>query len=997
MKKIFLLAFTFLSVIQYFAVTYTANSGLGTWTDPSNWTPAGVPGAADDVIIPDGSTMRILGTSESCNTLFLDCNSNFSSTNTVLVLIGSSSLSITGDLKMDEDFAVTGEAIINIAATSTVTVGGNLVQNLFNNTGAKIYMTSGASTLNLSGNFNFGYGTAGTFSGGSNGSTLHLNGSAVQSIPASESTFSFCNISIANTSGSAVTIDADLTSTNFTGNLTINNGSIFSDAGFNIACAGNVSNAGTYNASGSLNIEGNYTNSGTFTSSGCNINLAGNWNNSGTYTYSSGDIVTFDGTASDQTIDGNTDWYDIVLNNTSGSGTEFTFASGSHTIRSILDIDAGAVTNSASITLLSDASGTAQMADIGSGSFVGSINMQRYFNKAAQNWVCVGAPLSGNTLNSYHDNGISPGQEFILTGYTGADYTASNWFSFINTYTYNAANVGVGGVKDDGWVAATNTSNPIGADNNFKAEFIYADAVDYNLRLAGTPNTGNTSITLAYSNSGTASESGWNLITNPYPCTVDWESVSGGLSGVNNFYSVYTESGNFAYYEGGIGGTNGATQYIPVMQGIWVQSTGGTSISFSEADKAPTQDPNFLKSSSTNQIMRVSISGVVNSFSDEALIVSGSNYSNAFDQADNDIIKWRSMDSAYAPNLATYSNDNYELAFNKINMNQSIDIPLTARPGDSANGNYTIAFTIPSDYMNGACITLEDLVDGTTTNLRNDTSYSFTSDINDPEARFIIHIDKAFDALSNQPTCSSSADGSIVLTSDDIDGYNFELVDDNGVTLDYQTAVNGSVTFDFISSGTYTINTNYVSACGQTNEVVIVEAPEDLDASFTTNTNNIDLGTNDILEVTSNSTGLNYEWQFGDGTTSTGQFASHTYTANGTYTVTLIVDNGTCSNSYSTLVTVSNSTVGLEESELDNKLNAFVSNGRIVLDVELEQLNNLEINVTNLNGQQVAWSNNNTLQSGRIDVADATIFASGVYLMQVKGDEFTRTIKLVIE
>lgn len=996
MKRIFILTNLLFCFSVSWATTYVANSGVNTWTDATAWSPNGVPGASDDVIIPDGATMRILGTTESCNTLYLNCNYNFSSTNSTLVMIGASSLSITGDITMDQDFAVVGQAIINIASTSTVSVGGNITQNVFDATGAKMYMSSGASTLNLTGNFVFGYGLAGTFAGGTLGSTINFNGSTAQTVPSAESTFAFCNLTSSNTNASGLTINAALTSTNFKGNLTTNSGATFSDASYSITCAGNVSNAGTFNASGALDIAGNFTNSGTFTSSGCNINLAGNWNNSGTYTYSTGDLVTFDGTANNQTIDGNTDWYDITLNNTFTSGT-ITFSSGNHSIRHIFDIDAGAITNSASITFLSDASGTAQMADITGGSFSGSINMQRYFSKGTQNWVCIGTPLSGNTLNNLHDDGIAAGQEFILSGYTGADYTSSNWYGYNNTYFYDANNVV--SVRDDGWVAATNTTNAIGADNNFQANFIYADAVTYNVRVSGTPNTGTTVIPLSYTSTGTASEDGWNLITNPFPCTVDWESVRGGLSGVNDFYSVYTESGNFAYYEGGIGGTNGATRYVPVMQGFWVQSTGGTSISFAESHKAPTQDPGFLKTATTNQVMRIAINGSVNNFSDEALIVAGDNYVNNFDQADNDIIKWKSLDSLKAPNLATFSNDNIELAFNKINKNQSIDIPLTARPGNSAQGNYQLDFTIPSDYMNGACISLEDVLTGNITDLKTDTSYSFTSSLSDPEVRFIIHINKAYNILSAEPSCSSSADGSISISGGNIDGHNFELIDDLGNVVATQTAANNSVVFDLISAGNYTINTDYVSACGQSTETIIVNQPADLDAGFTTNANTIDIANNDILEVTSNASGLNYMWDFGDGNTSTGDFASHTYTNSGSYVVTLTVDNGTCSNSSTTSVTVTNSVTGIDESNNNNNnnINAYITNDHLMVDLKLDQVNNISIKVISLNGKLITSLSNKQIQEGRIDVTSTTEFAAGVYLVQVIGDNFTKTIKIPLQ
>lgn len=52
------------------------------------------------------------------------------------------------------------------------------------------------------------------------------------------------------------------------------------------------------------------------------------------------------------------------------------------------------------------------------------------------------------------------------------------------------------------------------------------------------------------------------------------------------------------------------------------------------------------------------------------------------------------------------------------------------------------------------------------------------------------------------------------------------------------------------------------------------------------------------------STGMMYNWDFGDGNTSTLENPSHTYASVGTFTVTLIVDNGYCSDTTTASVTI---------------------------------------------------------------------------------------------
>ncbi len=60
-----------------------------------------------------------------------------------------------------------------------------------------------------------------------------------------------------------------------------------------------------------------------------------------------------------------------------------------------------------------------------------------------------------------------------------------------------------------------------------------------------------------------------------------------------------------------------------------------------------------------------------------------------------------------------------------------------------------------------------------------------------------------------------------------------------------------------------------------------------------------------LVDFTNTGTsGANYFWDFGDGNNSSLENPSHTYASAGTYTVTLIVDNGFCSDTTSTIITI---------------------------------------------------------------------------------------------
>ena len=82
------------------------------------------------------------------------------------------------------------------------------------------------------------------------------------------------------------------------------------------------------------------------------------------------------------------------------------------------------------------------------------------------------------------------------------------------------------------------------------------------------------SATLTNTSSGTAISDGWNLVGNPYPSEIDWSAAAGWTkTGLDNAIYFWDQANNrFASFVSGIG-TNGATRYIPCMQGFYVHVT----------------------------------------------------------------------------------------------------------------------------------------------------------------------------------------------------------------------------------------------------------------------------------------------------------------------------------------------------------------------------------------------------------------------------------------
>ena len=954
MKHILLICSLF-CVTMTQAADFTSSGFLDIWDVDISWFVSGsdadgIPDSDDNVTIANGHSVSVSG-AQTCASLTILSTGGFSA----VIMDASASLAVLGN--------ITGS---NSSAADT-----------------EIDLTEDFCSFNFGGVF---MGNDITIAGGTT-STFTFDGSVAQTTGTDNAFIAYNNIVIANSSG--VTLDGALSATNLTGDFTITSG-VFNDGGLSNVLVGNLTNSGTYNASGSIDLSGNLTNSGTFTSTGCDINIEVNWDNTGgTYTYFDGDNVTFDGSGF-QRIYGDTDWFNLTINK---SGSFIYVFSGTQNIRNIFNIDAGGVNSyNGSVVLISDAVRTAQMDDIGTGSYAGDMTVQRQIVKTQQSFLSIGSPVSGTTLASWQDDNI------LYTGtgpgtFTGANYENFGWH---NTYWYNEA--AADGTMNNGFTKAATTAQAVGASNDFRAFHIYTDAVTYNLDVTGVPNTGTVNIPLQYDGAFAGTQAGWNLIANPYPCTIDWESIHGGTLGtlIDGFFVYNDGLSNYDYYDGDANtGLVAATQFIPHTQGFWVRSTGLTSLEISESDKSTT-DQAFYKSSN-GSYMRIALSGNVNTFGDAAVIIERDDYTENYD-VDVDIQKLLTLNPNNAPSLYTITPDGYDLCFNKI-ADESISIPLVAKAGALAQGDYTLDFDIPLDFMLGACITLEDLHTGIITDLRSDTTYAYVSSDTTTLPRFILHLVKGFNTSVVDLACFGSTEGAVTIDGAGITGSTFELLDGAGNAVFSVTAANDTVEFSNVPAGEYQVATNHAGSCSSENLFISVIEPTQVIANFDLAEDTVYLVQGGILEVNNMSSATNYAWDFGDGNTSIDENPTHVYTAPGIYQVMLSADNdniGQCTEVTSKNIVVMNGPLSIDAMQLEENTNAFVNNGKVVVDFALENHTNVEIILVDVTGKRIL-SNEYTISSGRIALINTDKISNGVYFVNITIEGQRKSQKLFID
>lgn len=144
------------------------------------------------------------------------------------------------------------------------------------------------------------------------------------------------------------------------------------------------------------------------------------------------------------------------------------------------------------------------------------------------------------------------------------------------------------------------------------------------------------------------------------------------------------------------------------------------------------------------------------------------------------------------------------------------------------------------------------------------------------------------------------------------------------------------------------------------------------------------------FETTASNTST-YMWDFGDGTTSTEENPSHTFTTNGTFEVVLTVGNQ-CGDFMVTESFIINSNA-VTEAELAN-VNIYPNPSHNYLNIELTNRESdlIRMDVLDINGKLIL---SNTFKSAyyKLDVSNMT---AGTYLIRLKSDDATYYKKVVI-
>ena len=342
----------------------------------------------------------------------------------------------------------------------------------------------------------------------------------------------------------------------------------------------------------------------------------------------------------------------------------------------------------------------------------GDVTVQRYMSGEGKIWRYISSPVSNATIADWQD-------DFRITG-NFDDPSTGPGINPNSPSLYYYGESGSGANKQLGWTAyptsGSAASNSIIPGTGYSA--LMLDGLNpIVVDITGTINQGDFAYNVSFAGSG------WNLLGNPYPATVDWKNTNGwSRSNVANaIYVRNNENGNensiIASFIDGIG-TNGGTGLIATGQSFWVLAIGSNpSLIVNERAKGATTGV-FFRNQAPANYFRITLRSATQS--DEAVVRFNAAATLDFDP-EMDAMKF----SNGGINLSTQAHSRDEMAINSIPMpvnEQKLNLNLQK----TKPGNFNLSFTELNRLDFPCRIKLIDNYSGSVTELADSSIYEFT-------------------------------------------------------------------------------------------------------------------------------------------------------------------------------------------------------------------------------------------------------------------------------
>ena len=728
---------------------------------------------------------------------------------------------------------------------------------------------------------------------------------------------------------------------------------------------------------------------------GFTLNVKGDWmvgpSIASTTVLDCNGVVEFNGNgASPQLISGKTTFGNLTTNNTTAGVT----LQNTTSVSCILKSNAGNLNSAGYLVIRSTPTITA-LVDPSSGNINGNVSVERKIGSIS-GYHYLSSPVSGafvnNTVNGWRDDFT------ILSSLDGIVFIPGNTYSQLpSVWEYNESNPNPNPAY--GWISATAGDDPITPLKGFACVVGSGSVVDVFGPLNNASIPGGYNITKT---AGTGIGEGLNAVGNPYASPISWNAFRAltsnntllSTSGYQTFISSGGYNGTYGSWDGSIGSPVSVTDKIASSQGVLVTALAAGTINAANSVRLTTAadlDATFFNGyNSVPDLLRLEVQG--NGFINETAMYFDATAEDNFNVNRDARLIYTPVSGV--PNI--YSKiDNTPLNINVMGkLNTDKVVPLGVKIQTA--GNYNLVATDMTSFAPSVMAYLEDTQAGTMTNLRTNPAYSVTLPAGEINNRFFVHFKPAVELNPINETCAGN-DGKLIINYPTTNTVNMVIKNESGNVVSTQNNLNGTVTINNLAAGNYVAEMTFGLAPNTytTSDYFTVAGGNAVYANLSASANSVDMNANTTVNFTATAQGASsFNWNFGDGAVITNGPANlaHTFTAAGTYTVTIEASNGICNTVSTTTVEVTNATGLTAIANSNLQVVGVGSKVTVRFGNSMEGTGNIE--VINMLGEVVAHLDNVSMKGTReIEMSN---IAAGQYMVKITNNNKLYTEKVYL-
>jgi Secretion system C-terminal sorting domain len=422
-------------------------------------------------------------------------------------------------------------------------------------------------------------------------------------------------------------------------------------------------------------------------------------------------------------------------------------------IRRVFNMINGNLTSDGNLTILSNAAHTAAILNPTNpnnptNQIIGNVNVQRYVGPYpartnGRGYNYFGSPVRNPPLTEVNDDVplvLNPAYDFF-TAYPGA---------FPNFFFYRENRIDAAWQHfERAWESPASLAATIGIGQGF---IVNLTNIPTTLDFTGLVNDGNINVPITR---GAFNNTGWNLVGNPYPSSLDWNLVytfGTNSTKIESFYQTRIATSAFggiwASYDRTAGtGTNGGTKDIALGQGVLVRvlttqtGVGGLTLDLNNAMRNASEPQFFRPEESeekTQGVFKLKLASTTGS--DETVFFFHPRATTDYEEG-LDGLKSQ-LNSSPAPNLFSRLNGQRFLYNALPTANVPNEVPLHFSVGVS--GQHELSLSEVRNLQAGIPIHLEDKRAGLTHDLRKG-KYAFAANAGGDTTRFVLRFAPSFE------------------------------------------------------------------------------------------------------------------------------------------------------------------------------------------------------------------------------------------------------------